>query len=106
VGGANLLDGAVQGGAFEAHGHRFPLPAGTAAAEGPATLAVRPEDVKVGEGGAPLPLSARLFLGSTTEYRFRLGEVVLRGQGPALAGAAPGSALGVHFSKVRLFPRR
>jgi ABC-type Fe3+/spermidine/putrescine transport system ATPase subunit len=105
VGGSNVLDGAVESGAFVTSGQRFSLPAGANAPDGPATLAVRPEDVQVGSGTS-LALTARLFLGSTTEYRFALGDTVLRGTGAAIAGAGPGSALEVHFSKVRLFPRR
>jgi ABC-type Fe3+/spermidine/putrescine transport system ATPase subunit len=100
VGGANVVDGAVQDGAFVAHGQKFALPEGTNATPGPATMAVRPEDVRLGSGTA-LPLTARLFLGSTTEYRFALGDTVLRAQGPAVESPAS-----LHFSKVRLFPRR
>jgi iron(III) transport system ATP-binding protein len=100
VGGANVLEGAVQDGAFVAHGQRFALP--EPATNGPATLAVRPEDVRLGSGTS-LPLTARLFLGASTEYRFTLGDVVLRAQGPAVE---VGSSVGVHFSRVRLFPRQ
>lgn len=104
VGGANVLEGEVRGGAFFVGPHRFELPAGAQAPEGATTLAVRPEDVRAGAEGAPLVLAARLFLGATTEYRFQLGERPLRGQGPAIEGAGPGATLRVRFEKVRLFP--
>ena len=112
VGGANLLDGVRQGRSFEAHGVRFELPEGgqggltdgLSGADGPCTLVVRPEDLRVGEGGTPLTLSARLFLGHAMEYRFPLGDRPLRALG-APSDAKPGSALAVRVTKGTLFPR-
>ncbi|MCC6334617.1 MAG: ABC transporter ATP-binding protein [Myxococcales bacterium] len=104
VGGANQLDGVVEGGCFVCAGVRFPLPAGSDSAEGPATLVVRPEDLHVGGDGPALPLSARLFLGSATEYRFLLGDRVLRAVGPPRDDATPSSRLPLRLGRIRLYP--
>ena len=103
VGGANRLTGAVVGREFHVGDVRFPLPEGMAAQEGPAVLAVRPESVRLGGIGPALPLLARLYLGSTTEYRLQLGTEVLRVVGPAQA-AAVGEAVPVAFEAAFLYP--
>ena len=105
VGGANALDGCVEAGHFVVGEVRFPLPAGTDAKDGAATLVVRPEDLRVGGEGPALPLSARLFLGSATEYRFLLGDRVLRAVGPHRDDATAGARLQVSLARVRLYPR-
>ncbi len=102
VGGANLLEGSVSGGVLEISGVRLPLPAEVAAPEGPASLAVRPEDVAVAADGVPLPLEARLFLGQQTEYRLKLGERLLRMIGPAHDCRA-GDAVPVKLVRARRF---
>lgn len=106
VGGANALEGRVENGHFLTGEARFPLPAGTQAADGAATLVVRPEDLRVGGDGPALRLSARLFLGSATEYRFLLGDRVLRAVGPHRDDAVPGAQLGLALGRVRLYPNR
>jgi ABC-type Fe3+/spermidine/putrescine transport system ATPase subunit len=98
VGGANVLEGHLEGRIFTCQGQRFELPVSGAAA----TLSVRPEHVRLGVG-TPLPLRARLFLGSATEYRFSLGQSVLRAVGPAVE-AKVGELVPVSFSEVRLYP--
>jgi ABC-type Fe3+/spermidine/putrescine transport system ATPase subunit len=105
VGGANALEGRVEGGSFIVGELRFSLPAEARGVDGPTTLVVRPEDVQLGGDGPTLPLSARLFLGSATEYRFVLGERVLRVVGAPRDGAVPGTSLAVRFGRVRLYPR-
>jgi ABC-type Fe3+/spermidine/putrescine transport system ATPase subunit len=97
VGGANVLHGTLDGSTFLTHGLRFELPG-----EGPATtIAVRPEHVTLGQG-TPLRLLARLFLGSAVEYRFALGDTVLRAVGPAV-DAKVGDELRVGFSQLRRY---
>jgi iron(III) transport system ATP-binding protein len=105
VGGANVLEGTVQDGRFVVEGQSFELPAGTSAPSGPMTIAVRTEDIVVGATGPSLTLQAKLFLGSTTEYRFALGQQVLRATGPAVEGLKPAQAAGVSFRAVRLFAK-
>jgi iron(III) transport system ATP-binding protein len=102
VGGANLLDGEVRGRTFVCGEATFALPEGVAGPDGPATLVARPEDLRVGPSGTMLPLTARLFLGSTTEYRFTLGERGLRAVGPPLE-ARPGQRLGLSLVRGKLF---
>ena len=105
VGGANLLEGEVepQAAAFLCAGVRFDLPASLARKPGRATLVVRPEDLAVGPGGTPLTLSARLFLGHAVEYRFGLGDRLLRAVGPPVEGVQPGQPVGVRILKGKLF---
>ncbi len=104
VGGANRLEGRVEGRQFRCGAHTFVLPPGVAAVEGPSTLAVRAEELELGGEGPSLPLLARLFLGSATEYRFTLGDTVLRVVGPARE-ARPGESLTVSLRHARLYPR-
>jgi iron(III) transport system ATP-binding protein len=104
VGGANLLDGEIRGASFISHGASFELPVGLSGPPGPATLVVRPEDLVLDEGGTPLTLSARMFLGGSTEYRFPLGGQMMRALGPAVP-ARPGEQWRVRVVKGKLFPR-
>ena len=104
VGGANRLEGRVEGRRFVCGAQVFELPEGVTASDGPATLAVRAEELAVGTSGPSLPLVARLFLGSSTEYRFSLGDSVLRAVGPARE-AQPGQSIAVCLTHARLYPR-
>jgi iron(III) transport system ATP-binding protein len=106
VGGANRLEGRVEQGRFLAGDLVLPLPPETSASDGPATLAIRPEEVRVGGDGPRLTLLARLFLGSATEYRFQAGEGVLRVVGPAVEGLAPGQQAAVSLARARIFPSK
>lgn len=103
VGGANCLVGRVEGQNFLVGETRFSLPAGLETRDGPATMAVRAEDVQLGTQGTPVPLDAKLFLGSATEYRMKLGENTLRAVGPSL-DVKPGDPLWVSIRKARLYP--
>ena len=102
VGGANVLDGEVRGGAFELGGVRLALP--SSSPDGPCTLVLRPEDAVLEPAGA-LPLTARLFLGATTEYRLQLGDAALRVLGPPHPFAQPGTKVGLTLRAARVFPR-
>ena len=104
VGGANKLEGRVEGRHFSCGAHTFELPEGVAGPEGNATLAVRAEELELGGSGPALPLAARLFLGSLTEYRFTLGETVLRVVGPARE-VKPGQSVTVALKHARIYPR-
>ncbi len=104
VGGANRLEGRVEGRSFICGAHTFALPGAVTAADGPATLAVRAEELELGGTGPSLPLLASLFLGSATEFRFALGESVLRVVGPARA-VKPGESVRVALKHARLYPR-
>ncbi|MBN1208678.1 MAG: ABC transporter ATP-binding protein [Myxococcaceae bacterium] len=105
VGGANVFVGEVREGAFHCAGRDvvFPLPAELHGRGGPGTLVFRPEDVELGTEGTPLPLSARLFLGHAAEYRFPVGDTLLRVVGPPIEVRA-GQVLRVSLRKARLFP--
>lgn len=102
VGGANQLQGTVEGSRFVCDGVAFSLP--TDATPGRATLVVRPEHVVVGGEGPVLRVQARLFLGSATEYRFLVGGAVLRAIGPHRDELVPGAETTVSFTQVRCFP--
>jgi iron(III) transport system ATP-binding protein len=105
VGGANVFAGEVREGAFHCSGRDtvFPLPAELHRSSGPSTLVVRPEDVEIGAEGTALPLSARLFLGYAAEYRFPVGDTLLRVVGPPRDVRA-GQVLQVRIRKAKLFP--
>ncbi len=103
VGGANRLEGRVEQRRFICGAVEFALPEGLSAADGPATLAVRPEALELGAGGPSLPLLARLFLGSATEYRLQLGDSVLRAVGPA-RDVKPGGTITVSVRAAHLYP--
>ena len=111
VGGANLMEGRTERGRFVVEGGHeggipFDLPAEVQGArEGPGTLVVRPEDLELSPAGTKLPLSARLFLGHATEYRFPLGSTLLRVVGPP-ADARPGELLGIRIRRARLFDKQ
>lgn len=102
VGGANRLEGRVEGRRFLCGEHAFELPESVAAGQGPATLAVRAEEIELGSTGPLLPLLARLFQGSTTEYRLALGETVLRAVGPA-RDVKPTDRLAVSLRHARIY---
>lgn len=100
VGGANVIEGEVRDGRFTTGSDSFAV----TAPNGPTTLVVRTEDIAIGEG-TPLTLQAKLFLGSTTEYRFALGANVLRVTGASIEGLKPGSTASATLKAVRLFPK-
>ncbi|HEX4621287.1 MAG TPA: ABC transporter ATP-binding protein, partial [Myxococcaceae bacterium] len=102
VGGANVVEGNVEGRTFVAGETRFALPDGLAASNGPATLVVRAEELALDRSGTPLPLTARLFLGHAVEYRFALGDQLLRSVGLPM-DARPGARVGVRLRAGRLF---
>ncbi|MDY7231472.1 ABC transporter ATP-binding protein [Hyalangium rubrum] len=104
VGGANVFAGEVREGAFHCSGRDvvFALPSEGSHRPGPCTLVVRPEDLDLGEDGTPLPLSARLFLGHAAEYRFPVGDTLLRVVGPPIEVRA-GQMLKVRIRKAKLF---
>jgi iron(III) transport system ATP-binding protein len=105
VGGANRLEGhVVEGHRFAAGTLEFALPHGTVAPLGPATLAVRPEAIELGGTGLALPLMAKLFLGSGSEYRLAAGEITLKAVGPHRE-LEPGAMVPVAFRAVHLYPR-
>lgn len=105
VGGANVFTGEAREGTFRCSSRdiAFSLPEELLGSTGPGTLVFRPEDVEVGGEGTPLPLSARLFLGHSAEYRFPVGDTLLRVVGPPLDIRA-GQVLPVRIRKARLFP--
>lgn len=110
VGGATVLRGLIAAGQFHAHGVALPLPedcrwaAGLQRGDGPAMAAVRSEDVLFDEGTTSLPVVARLFQGSSTEYRLQWGERLLRAHGPWRDDARPGQALAIRVRRLTLFP--
>ena len=104
VGGANVLVGQVRGGNFHTTpgDASFPLPPGMVAPDGACTLVVRPEDLELGGEGTRLPLSARLFLGHSAEYRFPVGGTLLRVVAPPREARA-GQMLTVRIGRAKVF---
>ncbi|MFT3709229.1 MAG: ABC transporter ATP-binding protein [Archangium sp.] len=105
VGGSNLIEGVADGSRFTTSaGVAFDLPP-SLRASGSGTLAVRAEHLVLGEGGTPLKLAARLFLGNAVEYRLQLGEQIVRVVSAPLANAEVGRDLGVRISAAHFFAR-
>ncbi len=106
VGGANLLEGHADAGVFTWGALRFTLPAELVSASGKGTLAVRPDSLEVSLTGLgpAVPLAARLFAGSHVEYRFNVGDSVLRAIGDPVDGAGPGVAMQLRIRRGRFFP--
>jgi ABC-type Fe3+/spermidine/putrescine transport system ATPase subunit len=103
VGGANVLEGSVEGAVFLSGGLRLPLPDGVARVEGARHLVVRPEAIAVGEGETSLPVVASLFLGHATEVRLQAGSIMLRAlAGPDVRPLA-GSSVKVRLKYALLF---
>jgi ABC-type Fe3+/spermidine/putrescine transport system ATPase subunit len=103
VGGANVLEGALEGDTFVAAGVPLPLPAGLARVDGARHLVVRPEAIAVGDGSTPLPVVASLFLGHATEVRVQVGGVMVRALAPADVRPAPGTSVNVRIKQALLF---
>jgi iron(III) transport system ATP-binding protein len=105
VGGANCLVGRIHGDRFHLGGASLPLP--LQAADGPCTLVVRPEDVRLSDVGvaAPVPavITARLFLGNVLEYRVALGDQVLRVRAAANSPWGPGLSVNIQLDRVAVF---
>jgi iron(III) transport system ATP-binding protein len=109
VGGATLLKGRIEQGHLHADGLTLPLPddchrpGNGPLTDGPVTAAVRSEDVVLGEGTTRLNVLARLFQGSSTEYRLQWGEHFLRAHGPWRDDAKPGMQLSIRVRRLTLF---
>ncbi len=106
VGGANVLEGTLDGRDFIARdgGARFALPADVAPLEGARHLVVRPEGFELGEaGGTALPVAASLFLGHSTEVRLQVGAALIRALAPAQVRPAPGTSVPVRIKHALLF---
>jgi iron(III) transport system ATP-binding protein len=103
VGGANLIEGTVEGSTFSCATASFELPE-RPEIQGASTLVVRPEDLTLGEGTS-LVLSARLFLGHAVEYRCPLQHGLLRIVGPPLDVKA-GEQIRVRVRRAKVFARK
>jgi iron(III) transport system ATP-binding protein len=103
VGGANVLEGAVDGDAFVTGGVRLELPKEVVRVEGARHLVVRPEGIAVGEGSTALPVAASLFLGHAMEVRVQVGPVMVRALAAADVRPAPQSSVNVRIKHALLF---
>ncbi len=105
VGGANVLEGHAESGVFTWGNLRFSLPDELKGISGRGTLAVRPESLEVSvDGDGPRAvLAARLFAGSFVEYRFSVGDAVLRAIGQPIESAQPGALLRLRVLRAWFF---
>ncbi len=74
---------------------------------GKVVLAIRPEQVRIGEGSAGIAgtVKERVFLGGRVEYFVRVGTLEVRVAGdPTLPEFAPGSGVKLEFRRVLAFP--
>jgi len=72
IGDANLIRGSVTAGRFAGAGLDLPLPG----PDGPATVSIRPERIRLTPGG-PADLLTATYLGSRMEYLLRSGDAEL-----------------------------
>ncbi len=98
VGGANVIEAISQGASVRIGD--VVIPCDTPLPAGRGQLVVRPEDVALEPGPGPL-LTARLFLGSATEYHLALG---LKALGPSNPRLVPGQPVRVTLRRARWFP--
>jgi ABC-type Fe3+/spermidine/putrescine transport system ATPase subunit len=105
-GGRNFLPGRAVAGRFDCALGTLVLPGGVA--DGPGLLTIRPEAVRLG----PAPLNAlegevteRLYLGTQTRLRLRIGGAVLEAALPPdlVAGIGPGQRLTVNLPPASLW---
>jgi ABC-type sugar transport system ATPase subunit len=94
-GGVNFLAGHATGGAFDCALGRLPLPAGLA--DGPATLTIRPEALRLGPGDGALlaKVIGTTFLGTQTRVDLSIAGQRLEALAPpeAAKGLLPGQDL-------------
>jgi putative spermidine/putrescine transport system ATP-binding protein len=74
IGAMNLMPAQVRGGTLEAGGFRMPAPG---VPDGPATLAVRPEDLEFAPDGVPARLELTTDLGHYRSLRLKTGDQTL-----------------------------
>jgi putative spermidine/putrescine transport system ATP-binding protein len=100
LGKANVFEGRVSGGVFEAKGLR--LPVGSAATAGEVDYIVRPEKMEFATGNALVhgPVSARVFLGNHWLFQVEtpLGTLQLTHANTGLPQAAEGDDVGLTWS--------
>jgi putative spermidine/putrescine transport system ATP-binding protein len=100
LGKANVFEGRVSGGVFEAKGLR--LPVGGAATAGEVDYIVRPEKMEFASGNALVhgPVSARVFLGNHWLFQVEtpLGTLQLTHANTGLPQAAEGDDVGLTWS--------
>jgi ABC-type Fe3+/spermidine/putrescine transport system ATPase subunit len=99
-GAHNLLAGPVAGGLIDLGEARAPAPG----PDGPATLVIRPEDIRLGPGG---PLRMRVtesvYAGTHVRLTLRAGELTLTAHAPAAEAPAAGAILAVDLPPDRLW---
>jgi iron(III) transport system ATP-binding protein len=85
LGTANLIEGRIEGGRFTAEG----LTLDVGGPDGPACVAIRPQDVAIGTGGLGARVEGSEFLGGIIRYRLGLGPHRLTADVPHRRGAEP-----------------
>ncbi len=103
VGGANVLEGRVDGAHFVCGAQRLELPAAVAPVEGAKHLVIRPEGLTLGDGPNALTVVASLFLGHSTEVRLDVAGNMLRVLAPAAVRPQPGEIVRVRIDRAQLF---
>jgi multiple sugar transport system ATP-binding protein len=93
----NLLQGRIEGGQFRtADGIRWPVPNGDAAPQGmPVTYGIRPEHLRLDDGGLPARVQVVEPTGSETQVLLRVGDTPLVGAFRERIGARPGEEIRV-----------
>ena len=100
MGMGNLLRGIVAGGRLEVAGAAIAAPG----PDGPATLAIRPEHVVLGDG-APLlgRVEEAVYAGTVVRLRLRAGDLRIEAHVPPPAAPPVGAEVGVDLPPERLW---
>ncbi|MBL8957583.1 MAG: ABC transporter ATP-binding protein [Myxococcaceae bacterium] len=103
VGGANVLEGRLDGADFVCGDRRLVLPADLERPAAARHLVIRPEALTVGDGPNELGVVASLFLGHSTEVRFDVAGHLMRALAPAHVRPKPGENVRVRIDRAQLF---
>jgi len=117
LGESNLLEGTAKGGSAEVPGFGY-VPLMAAQPDGPVTLLLRPEALRLDDEVGPLPCRARatvidtVFLGLSAKLRLRveggpevLARITLRPSAPPLPDEGESVAVGFSTEDVHVVPR-
>lgn len=108
IGLVNFIDGTAKGDRVFIEGQDVSFP-NTAKLTGPATIAVRPENITLSLGGGHIAgkLRHRFYLGDSVDYRVQVADHIVRVivKGADLNAIPDGASVYLDFDRVMLFPR-
>jgi ABC-type sugar transport system ATPase subunit len=98
----NLIEGEIKGGQFTSKDLTAPMPSN---ADGPVTLGVRPEDIRLGDKGFPVKIHFYENHGSYGLFHCKLGETDIMVMGSAENLQFKNPHIDFNLTKIHLFDR-